>query len=592
MKRKICAIILGIAMIVSVTGCGETGAMPVDEVKEDATEASDGEKEAEASSDDKDNGSAFPDLTENGSDDDGASDTDKASDDKAEGSVFDDDAEGSASDDKETEEDGGLISVPFYLNQYDDEDQELYFMNYGNNIICSENTRDKYPKLAEKLEKIAKDCEKDHQLKIDDNAEDAKEFAREAKKDGGTGYYSYYSETALKRFDDKAVSILKVQNGFFGGAHPDYVFDTINLDPETGKEYVLSDIIKDKDELDKILINKLEGEYPDVEFFDLKDTLKDFHMDITGAGDEELEYAYEFTLDPDGICFYFDPYGISAYAYGDQVVKITYDEAPDLFKRDFAMDGGYISYFPSFYTACYDLHSDGVVERMSAYQSDYEENDMYTSLSVTLDDNETTVSDTESFNMVSALVHTDDKKDYMYLITQGMDDYRTLYVIDMNGEKPNEGGNVSQSYRWFKVDDYYGEERPVDPDDLHMATRMDMLSTYEAGFECEIDDKGMPEKADDYYTIPENSYVLKSKEDLNTTTVDENGKEVDSNLTVPAGQYYMLYRTDGKKFVDAKLASGEIVRLYLTKTKKEDYGYDVNDQYWEFDLFETLYYAS
>ncbi len=589
MKNRLIAILLCATMGIAVIACGESGgAMPKDEVqeneKDDITTAAD----KTGSEDTTSTEGGFPNLLD---EEEGTQDSSASSDTE---SVFGDN--GSVSDEAASyTEDAGLMSSSFYLNQYDEsEDNNLYFMCYGNNILCTPQAKDKYPKLDKKLNEIAKDYEDFYNEQIEEQGEEAKEFAAERRKEGSEGCYSRYCETVLKRYDDRAVSILSVHNGYLGGAHPDYYYETFNIDPNTGELYKLSDIVKDKDKLDELLKNKLDGEYPDVEFFDIAETLKDFDMDLTETKDngDDVTYAYDFTLDPDGICFYFDPYGVSAYAYGDQTVKILYDEEPDLFKEDFKIDGGFISYFPEFYQSCYDLKNDGVTERISLAQTDYEEGyDMYTALLVNEDAKELKVENTESFKVTPCLVHTDKGKDYMYAFTQGMDDIVTLYVVDLNGEEPERGGDTFKSFRWFMgEEDVYGDERPTDPDELIMAARIDLLSTYNGYFHCEIDKDGMPQMIDKYYTIPENTFVLKSKADLKTNVVDEDGEVVEGNVTVPAGEYYALYRTDGKKFVDAKLADGRIVRLFLQKS--DDYVRTVNGQMDEYDLFETLYYAS
>ncbi len=125
--------------------------------------------------------------------------------------------------------------------------------------------------------------------------------------------------------------LVRISNGYLGGAHPDFYYETWNIDPSTGKEILLSDVISSQEKLNEILEQKLLADYPDVEYFGLKDSLAEYDMSLKESeekDDGDFLYAYEFTLDPDGISFYFSPYGVSAYAYGDQVVKILYDEDP------------------------------------------------------------------------------------------------------------------------------------------------------------------------------------------------------------------------------------------------------------------------
>ncbi len=143
----------------------------------------------------------------------------------------------------------------------------------------------------------------------------------------------YYSESALQFADDRAVSILRTEYGYLGGAHPDYFYECINLNSQTGEEILLSDLIKDKEGLNKILREKLIELYPDGNFFDLDESLERYDLDGVPEGDEITPYI--FTMTPAGLTFYFDPYALNSYADGDQQVDVFFTDIPELLQDDF-----------------------------------------------------------------------------------------------------------------------------------------------------------------------------------------------------------------------------------------------------------------
>ncbi len=485
-----------------------------------------------------------------------------------------------------------LVNTYFDQSRHTDSGNYTYFQCFGNHILCSIETETAYPKLARALREIADEEEKDFKAEVKEYDREAFEYEESLRSSGNTGCYYHYADDALKRADEKCVSLVRISNGYLGGAHPDFYYETWNIDPSTGKEILLSDVISSQEKLNEILEQKLLADYPDVEYFGLKDSLAEYDMSLKESeekDDGDFLYAYEFTLDPDGISFYFSPYGVSAYAYGDQVVKILYDEEPSLMKKDYSCGGEYISYLTD---ADNKYGLGGTAEKLNVERSDYDENDMFRQIDVYKGDKLLSITDTDCYNLKAFTAHTDSGKDFAYIIANIEDDYKSFFAADLTGTVPTEveldkDMILCYSDYYDEASGIYGVVLPLYPDDMELAVRCDLLSTYNASGHYEILDSGKLKLKDKYFMIREGVFVLTSKADLTADIVDEDGNVKEKDVTIEKGSEFSLYRTDGVGIVDAKLSDGRIVRLNVST----DYPHMINGTYNEESLFDGLMYA-
>ncbi len=484
-----------------------------------------------------------------------------------------------------------MINTYFDESKYTEDKREIYFQCFGNHILCSFDAEKQYPRLAKTLRELADDEEKFFRNEIRDSDSDALDFAKDMRADGTEAYYSHYASDVLKRADSKCVSIVRIMNGYLGGAHPDYYYETYNISSKTGSKIKLSDVINSQEDLNKILEQKLLADYPDVEFFGLSESLADYDMSINESGEDaegNYLYAYDFTLDPDGIAFYFSPYGISAYAYGDQVVKILYDEEPSLFKEDYSAGGGYISYLTDRENK---YATQSIAESISISKDDYDENGSFKKIEVEKAGRTVEIGDLYFYGLTAYILSDEEYGDFVYLIASTDNDWRQLFVVDINKDKPelvDVSGNLSYTYNEY-IDGnngIYGSVLPTDANGMELAARCDLLSTYNAYGSFKAASDGTPELIGKYLTVP-NGYVLTSLADLETEIVDDDGKTVERSVTIPKGEEFTLYRTDGSGIVDAKLSDGRIVRLNVSK----EYPHVVNGGLTDEKLFDGLRYA-
>ena len=416
MKKRIAVLFAVLFLVSSMTGCGESGKV-ISEADDHVVTAAENESGTEDTAVASDTAADESEIS--------------TSSDKSGESLF-----GSDQGDTGNTDNLRMINTYFDESKYTEDKRELYFQCFGNHILCAFDAEKQYPRLAKALRELADDEEKFFRDEIRESDQDAIDFARDMRVDGTEAYYSHYASDVLKRADSRCVSIVRILNGYLGGAHPDYYYETYNISPRTGTKIKLSDVINDQEELNKILEQKLLADYPDVEFFGLSESLADYDMSINESGEDaegNYIYAYDFTLDPDGIAFYFSPYGISAYAYGDQVVKILYDEEPSLFKEDYSMGGGYISYLTD---RGNKYGTQSIAESISISKEDYDENGSFQRIEVEKAGSKVEIADLHFYGLTSFIASDEEHGCFVYLIVNTDNDEKQLFVVDLNKDEP------------------------------------------------------------------------------------------------------------------------------------------------------------
>lgn len=226
-----------------------------------------------------------------------------------------------------------VLEKDYDMSRYLDEDKkDMYFECHGNEWYCDDKTADKYPQLAKTLEEIHDSETEDFESTLDENDEDAKEFAK-AHLGEEFGAFYYYSSTGPACVDDKVVSLLSTYESFLGGAHPSGSYKVYNIDVNSGEFIPLSDVISDQSGLNAILKEKLESQYNDHQFFGLDESLSSYVMDLSSNEDDKT--PYDFTFSPNGLTFYFDSYALSPYADGDEQIDLTYDDLASVLKEGY-----------------------------------------------------------------------------------------------------------------------------------------------------------------------------------------------------------------------------------------------------------------
>ena len=134
----------------------------------------------------------------------------------------------------------------------------------------------------------------------------------------------------VRRADTLALSLLEYSQSYEGGVHGMYGVLGRNFDARTGKALTIDDVFTDRNELAGAIAAQLRRDYPSASF-----------MESGGVGMAEMveqlarEGKLNWTLDPCGASFYFNPYLLASYSEGIITTTILFDEYPALFAEKY-----------------------------------------------------------------------------------------------------------------------------------------------------------------------------------------------------------------------------------------------------------------
>ncbi|MDO4531444.1 MAG: DUF3298 domain-containing protein, partial [Bacillota bacterium] len=412
-------------------------------------------------------------------------------------------------------------------------------------------------------------------------AQDALADARLAQEEMGEYFMPFNSNSNyyIQRADDRILSIREDFDEYYGGVHGmygtiGYVFDT-----KTGKQLTLGDVLLETDSISALLAEKLEAKYAE--------ELEGFHDSILETMKGYALEDYKWTLDYEGITFYFDPYELASYAAGLLTITLPYGEYPELFPAELTEQpkNGYIKGVPLWNTMELDLNpADEKTDTVSVIAASIGE---YGEKQIEITRNEAHYVDEESFGYRFASFLMYQEGGY-YLVVKGVaeNEYPTLYVYDLNGETIRRIGcyeGTGFPYPDMETEDeQYGLHEVIhDPAQLTLSTVVYALGTMDGRREYHFE-KGILAAEESYYTLPDYVPPLISKVELEVPLQGEEGTAV-----LPAGTAYYFKATDNETYVDMDLEDGRTVRLELGEG---EWCYTINGMS-EYDVFEELFYA-
>lgn len=480
----------------------------------------------------------------------------------------------SGTDDKEEtdKESTGFLDIRFerYYDSYFDEVQLMY----GHYDVIRFNEPE-YPALTEAV-RVYNDMHADSEQSYMDEMEQwAKEEYDEYGPDMFMGAYVEESEFSVRRADTQVLSIVETGFTYSGGAHGMSGFSTVNFDVETGKEIALESVVTDMNSLPEILATEILEKYPDITYW--TDTLAETFQEYISPTDAEYAPEFTWTLDYEGVTFYFGNYEIGSYADGLQIVTISYKEYPEVLNSVYFSDvnNNYVlKLIDAWSGSDVDINSDGVTDYISVnrnYSSepgvDYSE-----SFDVTVNGN-TYTHEFYCYDLETYFVKSGDNH-YLYVKRRIENDYESVCVFrvtENSVEYVDEFGGGFQSF--------------TNSLDFEVTKRMDLLSTYFAVARCYVGDDGMPvEKGGVYEVI--NELTITSTVEIPAELVDESGNLTGEQFTFLPGTDFTLQRTDGATYVDVLSEDGKWCRFYTTPEWPQTVnGMDANSS------FEMLWYA-
>ncbi len=421
-----------------------------------------------------------------------------------------------------------------------------------NKLKLSEDNEKKFPNLKKTFDTLNDEALKDAKALMYELNGAAKDLE-------GDEYNPLYlegqSKVFLQRADTKIVSYLEDVFVHSGGVHPDYHYITSNFNPKTGEKLTLSDIMKSIKGLPDILEDKLSVKY-----------------DYLNFGENQLwtifnDYSpedYNWTLDYQGITFWFSPYDIASYAAGPLSVKIYFDEEPHIFNEEYtkAPSENYAMMLPMRQRIDFDLNFDDDKDCVEV-DTMPDQYGSYNMLSVTVNGKTYTDEINYAYDFDVYLAHIGDKN-YIYSDSFSDNDYHIFCTWDINGDTPK----MTQDLHGTEIDYEYIEEGFEDgtvykkafnnPEYFELETRFEILGTRGATATYKISEtNGKAEMTDEAYTF-NYGHDVKTAIPLEAALLPDMEK-----TEIPGGTLLTPYQTDGKTFVDLKTENGGIVRLYI-----------------------------
>lgn len=411
-----------------------------------------------------------------------------------------------------------------------------------------------------------------------------------------------HSERQVVRSDSVAFSIFCNYYSYYGGAHPYYSFTGYNYDTQTGHELSCEDVVSDVDKLNDILLNRLMEEYGDE--CDLNEETVKEHLSECKTGERD----YEWLLGYEGVTFYFNPYTLTSFAGGMQIVHLSFADYPEIFSETYQrIPTDYIEPFCAYCNIYADIDSDGDIEAISATTNNTENdyNEMY--VYINIDDECYTFNYLDSFNGELYLVHYNGKC-YIYNFVSGLGYSETIQCYDLSDGTAKRVHRYAVGSRVVVASDYIdrtetsemgdeaisesyrAEEVFVDPIDFRMTNWLDALSTLDGIAEFSIDEEGLPSRNSDVYDVSRDwwmtsdnspaSLEFTTKMELTMNKLDANGEVLD-DIVIPKGTKLIYIRTDAKTYADFRLDDGSEVRALI---KCDDYPQRICNE----DLEEAL----
>ena len=597
MKKKVC-MLLAIITAVSVAGCGNPSSVknPLPSGDKENTDSADTQRSGEKASTDETENSQTADNTADATGDNTGS------------ALTDEEIEQAAKDFLGLEDADVLpvyaIDSDYYYQTSDDGTYTQIYDGERESVILSLDSAKKFPLLNKVLTEQAKKEKEEFKKIADSEMEEAKSFYA----DGFLyGPYTDTQDLKIQRTDDTVLSYYKDMYFFTGGAHGDYTIAAKTFEVDTGTELKLTDVIKtDDDTLKGILTKKIyetnenlgSDNYNDT-FNSVEDNLKGYEMGLTESREDKTSGAYQFPytwyLTNEGITFYFDVYTFGSYADGATQVSIGYNEMPELFDSKYLPKegNGFMVDIGMPYETKMDIDGDNEMEVVTInYIYDNNDYEYATGVKLKIDDQEIETRPDYFYSEDGIEVYhvrTSDNRNYIYMMSGGLDDFYDWTIFDVNSDKPFHVGDVGFIKTYEVRDDIQNSVGIVNtnPDRMQFSERSDAMGTNIVSTTWHVGNDGMPVANDIRRKVHYYGDGVTIIGDFPVDVINYDGTVVSPGTFMPQGTKIYPIFTDLETYVDCKTDDGRYIRIYYTSM-----GYPATiDNTPVDDLLEGLMYA-
>ena len=453
-----------------------------------------------------------------------------------------------------------------------------------------------YDNAKKGLVSINDDIKRRHTSAMDEHFSDAASMWKEEINKAACEI-DYTAET--ERADKSIISLSETDYYNLGGAHPSTEYRGINIDTQTGKSLVLSDITTDMNKLAQVIADTLRKNYPDIESEMSGTSLEN---QIKSSCDNDYD-KIQFTISYTGITVIFSAETLAGYAAGPQFVNISFSDNQDLFNKKYIIDKAS--------TECFreipenretKINDDGEKKLIWNFAGDDNDVDGENRLAITYNGVDYSF-EQDGFYSAKCFMASSGKTTYLYIELSGDNDYRNITVYRIKNGKINhvdaKADGESGSSGFLGCGFY--DDTPYNTDNFIMQKRVNLLSTMYIAREYELGDDGVPTPKTDYYyynneMMKENPVTLTTKAEIEMTKIssmaslsDASGKDSKKKIMIPSKTKLTLFGTDAKSYVILKSESGELYRVDI-ETGSEGGNCTVGGKKCE-DLFDGMFYA-
>lgn len=460
------------------------------------------------------------------------------------------------------------VSVDYTYDSYLDQIQYMYG-HFG--TLQLEDTR--YPALTETIKAFNAERSLSEQEWLDELETYAIEDCGEYGEESFFGPYVHENDMYVRRGDDQVLSVMTHNYDYVGGAHGGRYYTAANFEVQTGKQILLEDVIVDKSRLAQALATELQEKYWDFEFTE-DDWLAMLDIYVTT---EPVEYKPEFiwTVDYDGVTFYFGNYELVAYALGTQEITLHYSEYPHLLNSWYfdSVEKTYVeNETNSQWNMSADLDGDGQTDLMSISTQYGEEHQCIESYTIRVNSHAYTY-ETHVYDLETYLVKSGEKN-YLYVQQTAESDFQTVAVFEIAPDGVKYVDVFTGGLWGFTNSESFKVER-----------RVDLLGTYSVFVECRMGENGMPVEVGKVFDVVGDMTITSTKE-ITADLIDKNGKLLGKSYTFPVGSAFTFKRTDNASYIDMQAGNDQYCRFYVTP----GWPVTVNGMDAE-ECFEQLFYA-
>ena len=297
---------------------------------------------------------------------------------------------------------------------------------------------------------------------MDDEAENILSFVQEIMDVNLADFETQVStlDVQVRRADSVVVSLLSDSYADYGFIEEFRGMWGSNYDAQTGEELLLSDVILDMEPIPGIVLEELNNHIWAGDFYS-ETVVEDYFINMPEDG-------ISWTLDYNGITFYFGDGDLSEPGNGRATATVSFAEHPELFNEKYRnVPEAYMVRLPLEHSYFTDLNGDGTLEELNCtgYYNPadgfYNQFGIYTDLNGYYQYEELFAYDFQPY-----YVKTEDGNHYIYLFcaeSEGGNRQMTLVVYNVNGGAVSRVGDMNIAPAYIPSDTFV---LPLDPNHM------------------------------------------------------------------------------------------------------------------------------